>query len=97
MTDAQLDKLDERVREVEKVLFNGLTETSRKMNAWLDEQAPDLMTRGEHERLDEARWEKSTERNREIGRKKDRTIKLIAILVPVATAGLTILAAVVWL
>lgn len=92
MTDAQLDKLDERLREVEKVLFNGLTETSRKMNTWLDDQAPDLMTREEHERLDAARWEVSTERNREIGRKKDRTIKLIAILVPLATAGIIKLA-----
>ena len=88
MSDARMDKLDDRLREVEKVLFNGLSDTSRKMNAWLDDQAPELLTRGEHERLDEARWEKSTERNREIGRKKDRMIKILAILVPLTTAGL---------
>ena len=87
MTDTQLEELDKRLREVEKVLFNGVSETSQKMSTWLDEQAPDLMTREEHERLDEARWEKSTERNREIGRKKDRMIKLLAILVPLVTVG----------
>ena len=88
MSDERMEKLDERLREVEKVLFNGLSDTSRKMNAWLDDQAPELLTRGEHERLDEARWEKSTERNREIGRKKDRTIKLIAVALPVVTVVL---------
>lgn len=88
MSDQRMDKLDERLREVEKVLFNGVSEASRKMTAWLDEQAPDLMTREEHERLDANRWEASTERNREIGRKKDRMIKLLAILVPVATVGI---------
>lgn len=87
MSDARMDKLDDRLREVEKVLFNGLSDTSQKMNTWLDEQAPDLMTREEHERLDEARWEKSTERNREIGRKKDRMIKVLAIIVPLITVG----------
>ena len=88
MSDARMDKLDDRLREVEKVLFNGLSDTSRKMNTWLDDQAPELLTRGEHERLDEARWEASTERNREIGRKKDRTIKLIAVALPVVTVVL---------
>jgi hypothetical protein len=92
MSDARTNKLDDRLREVEKVLFNGLNDASRKMNDWLDDQAPALMTREEHERLDEARWVKSTERNREIGRKKDRTIKLIAVALPVATVAVTKLA-----
>lgn len=90
--DARLEKLDDRLREVEKVLFNGITEASQKMNAWIDEQAPDLMTREEHERLDTARWKASTERNREIGRKKDRMIKIIAVALPVATVVATKLA-----
>ncbi len=92
MSDARMEKLDERLREVEKVLFNGLSDTSRKMNTWLDDQAPGLLTRDEHERLDANRWEASTERNREIGRKKDRTIKLIAVALPVATVAVTKLA-----
>ena len=87
MSDAKVVELDERLREVEKVLFNGVSTASKKMTEWLDEQAPELMTREEHERLDANRWEVSTERNREIGRKKDRMIKLIAIVLPLATAG----------
>lgn len=89
MSDVKMDKLDDRLREVEKVLFNGVSEASRKMTAWLDEEAPALMTREEHERLDANRWEASTERNREIGRKKDRLIKLVAIGVPIATVVIT--------
>ena len=88
MSDIRVEKFDDRLREVEKILFNGISDTSRKMNAWLDEQAPALMTREEHERLDANRWEVSTERNREIGRKKDRTIKLIAVALPVVTVVL---------
>ena len=92
MTDAQLEKLDERLREVEKAMFNGVQSASKKMTAWLDEQAPALMTREEHERLDANRWEASTERNREIGRKKDRLIKIVAVGVPIATVVITKLA-----
>lgn len=85
--ETQLDRLDERLREVEKVLFNGLTESSQKMNKWIDEKAPHLMTREEHARIDKDQAARLAIQNREIGKRKDRRLVALGLFVPLLTAG----------
>jgi hypothetical protein len=87
----RIDKLEDRQTETEKVVFNGLQDACAKMGKWLDEKAPNLMTREEHEKLDEKRERDTVEHNRQIGKKKDRRLVALGIavtvIVPFATAG----------
>lgn len=83
----RLENVDERLRDVEKTVFNGLRDASAKMIKWLDEQAPNLMTREEHAKIDEDQATLTTEANREIGRKKDRRLVAIGLVIPFLTAG----------
>jgi len=85
MSDQRIDNLDERLREAEKVIFNGLQSASAKMSKWLDEKAPHLMTREEHTKIDDDHAKKTAEANREIGKKKDRRLVALGIAVPVIT------------
>ena len=89
MSDPRIDDLDKRVREAEKVIFNGVRDTSAKMAKWLDEKAPHLMTREEHEKIDDAHAKKIADANRDIGKKKDRRLVAIGLAIPVVTIGFT--------
>lgn len=89
MSDQRIDDLDKRLREAEKTIFNGLREASAKMAKWLDEQAPKLMTREEHEKIDDDHAKKTAEANREIGKKKDRRLVAVGLTIPVVTIGFT--------
>ena len=89
MSDQRIDDLDKRLREAEKTIFNGLCEASAKMSKWLDEKAPLLMTREEHTKIDDDYAKKTAETNREIGRKKDRRLVAIGLMIPIVTIGFT--------
>lgn len=88
----RIDQQDERLRKVENITFNGLQKVCAKMEKWLDERAPNLMTREEHEKLDDKRDRDTTEHNRKIGRKKDRRLVALGIAIP----ALTVIVLKVW-
>ncbi len=85
--DDRMDDMDERLREAEQTIFNGLREASAKMTKWLDEKAPHLLTREEHAKIDEDQVLATTRANRIIGRKKDRRLVIIGFALPFLTAG----------
>ena len=85
--ERRLDKLEEKQHESDKVVFNGLRDASAKMSKWLDEKAPHLMTREEHEKIDEIREENIATTNRGIGKKKGRRLVAIGMVIPFLTAG----------
>ena len=89
MSDSRIDDYDERLRKVEQVTFNGVQAAVAKMSRWLDEKAPHLMTREEHAKIDEDQGKVTTEANRVIGKKKDRRLTAIGMVVPFVTAMLT--------
>ena len=90
MSDQRLNAHDDkRVRVLEQTVFNGLKDASLKMAKWLDEQAPKLMTREEHEKIDDDHAKKTAETNREIGRKKDRRLVAVGLMIPIVTIGFT--------
>jgi len=85
--DDRMDDMDERLRNAEQIIFNGLRDASAKMSKWLDEKAPHLMTREEHAKIDEDQAVDIATKNREIGRKKDRRLVAIGLVIPFLTAG----------
>ncbi len=85
--DDRMDDMDERLREAEKTIFNGLRDACAKMTKWLDEKAPHLLTREEHAKIDEDQAADIAVTNREIGRKKDRRLVIIGFALPFLTAG----------
>lgn len=85
--EERLDKMDERQRESDKVIFNGLRDASAKMSKWLDEKAPHLMTREEHAQIDTDHEKSIATANRVIGKKKDRRLFAIGMVIPFLTAG----------
>ena len=75
--EEKLDLVDQRVRKIEQKMFNGMSDTLAK----LETKLPHLMTVEEHERMEEVR----RLNNLEIGKRKDRNIRIMAMLIPIVT------------
>lgn len=73
--EKKLHNIDERTQKIEQKIYNGLTDASTRMAAWIDTEAPKLMSRDEWERMENIKQQQIHDRNAELGKNRDREVR----------------------